>query len=80
MSSKFEITRRSVLAGVAFAGATAPLVAATLAKAEDEVVPVKATTGGIANLERVKVELVAPPFVHAHTQKAEVRRRSSSSP
>jgi nitrite reductase (NO-forming) len=71
MSSKFEITRRSVLAGVAFAGAAAPLVAATLAKAGDEIVPVKATPADTANLERVKVELVKPPFVHAHSQKAE---------
>jgi nitrite reductase (NO-forming) len=47
------------------------LVAATLAKAEEEVVPVKATAADLSTLERVKAELVMPPFVQAHSQKAE---------
>ena len=71
MSNKFEMTRRSILAGAAFAGAFAPFVATSVASASDEVVQVNATPADLASLERVKLELVKPPFVHAHTQKAE---------
>lgn len=70
MSSQFQITRRSILAGAAFAGAMAPLVAATVANANEQHGVVKAATTDIVGLERVKLELVKPPFVHAHTQKA----------
>jgi nitrite reductase (NO-forming) len=70
MSSKFEITRRSVLAGVALAGAVAPVVVATMANANEDVVPTTALPADPLTLERVKIELVTPPFVHAHTQKA----------
>jgi nitrite reductase (NO-forming) len=34
-------------------------------------VAVKSTPLDISTLERVKLELVKPPFVHAHTQRAE---------
>jgi nitrite reductase (NO-forming) len=71
MSNQLQMTRRSILAGAAFAGAMAPLVAASVASANEEVVDVKATPTDLANLERVKIDLVKPPFVHAHTQKAE---------
>ena len=71
MSNKFEMTRRSILAGAAFAGAVAPFVATSVASASDEVVQVNATPADLSSLERVKLELVKPPFVHAHTQKAE---------
>jgi nitrite reductase (NO-forming) len=70
MSNKMQITRRSILAGAAFAGAMAPLVAATVASA-DEVVPASATPVDVSTLERVKLELVKPPFVHPHSQKAQ---------
>jgi nitrite reductase (NO-forming) len=70
MSNEFEITRRSILAGAAFAGAMAPLVAATVAHASEEPVT-KPLPADLSNLERVKIELVKPPFVHAHSQKAE---------
>jgi nitrite reductase (NO-forming) len=66
----FDMTRRSILAGAAFAGAFAPLVATSAASAGEEVVAVKATPTDLTGLERIKLDLVKPPFVHAHTQKA----------
>jgi nitrite reductase (NO-forming) len=72
MSNQFQMTRRSILAGAAFAGAMAPIVAATAASASEEVIPVKADAGpvDVSTLPRVKLDLVRPPFVHAHSQKA----------
>jgi len=69
MSELFQMTRRSMLAGAAVAGALTPLVGAVSAHAEEAVA--KAAPVDIASLPRVKVDLVKPPFVHAHTQKAE---------
>ena len=71
MSSQFSMTRRSILAGAAFAGVMTPLVVASAAGANEEPILVKATSTDIEGLERVKLELVNPPFVHKHTQKAE---------
>jgi nitrite reductase (NO-forming) len=71
MSNQIQMTRRSILAGAAFAGAIAPLVTASVASANEEIVEANATPVDISTLERVKLELVKPPFVHAHTQKAE---------
>ncbi len=71
MSTTFPVTRRSILAGAAFAGALAPLVAASAANASAEAVNVKAAPADLANLNRVKLELVNPPFVHPHSQTAE---------
>ncbi len=71
MSITFPVTRRSILAGAAFAGALAPLVAASAANASAEAVNVKAAPADLANLNRVKLELVNPPFVHPHSQTAE---------
>lgn len=71
MSNQFQLTRRSMLAGAAFAGAMAPIVAASVAHADEEAMPVKMTPADLATLPRQKVELVKPPFVHEHTQKAE---------
>jgi nitrite reductase (NO-forming) len=71
MSNQIKMTRRSILAGAAFAGAMAPLVTASVASANESIVEAKATPVDISTLERVKLELVKPPFVHAHTQKAE---------
>ncbi len=70
MTQNFSFTRRSMLAGAAIAGAISPLVAGSFAKANEEVAPITSPTD-LASLERVKVELVKPPFVHAHTQKAD---------
>ncbi len=71
MSTTFPVTRRSILAGAAFAGALAPLVAASAANASAEAVNVKAAPADLTNLKRVKLELVNPPFVHPHSQTAE---------
>ncbi len=68
MSEFMRLTRRSMLAGAALAGAAAPVIAATRAAAAT---PAKPARVDISALPREKVELVAPPFVHAHSQKAE---------
>jgi nitrite reductase (NO-forming) len=46
------------------------MVAASVAAAEEEAIAVKAAPADLPSLERVKIDLVKPPFVHAHTQKA----------
>lgn len=73
MTEQFQMTRRTILGGAAFAGVLTPIIAASMARAEGGAVETNAaaTAADIAKLERVKVELVKPPFVHAHTQKAE---------
>lgn len=70
MTGKFQITRRSILAGAAFAGAMSPLIAA-VAQASEEAPPAAMNPGDLSSLRRVKVDLVKPPFVHLHTQKAD---------
>lgn len=57
------ILRRTFLVGVASAAIAAPLTLSLPAFAQDEAVDVSA-------LERVQVELVAPPFIHEHEQAA----------
>ncbi|KAB2942767.1 MAG: nitrite reductase, copper-containing [Hyphomicrobium sp.] len=64
-----KMTRRAIIAGAAIAGALLPLVSAMSSHAQEAGTKVK--PADIASLPRVKVELVKPPFVHAHTQKAE---------
>ena len=73
MTEQFQVTRRTILAGAAFAGALAPIIKTSEAHAEGGGIKtnVAATAADIAKLPREKVELVKPPFVHAHTQKAE---------
>ena len=71
MSNKFEVTRRTMLAGAAFAGAMAPMVAATVATAAPQQKSAKEIAAEVSKLERVKLDLVKPPFVHPHTQKAQ---------
>lgn len=68
MSDTFQITRRSILAGAALAGAVAPMFSTSPAQAA---APVAAAPVDISTLPRVKVELLTPPHVHAHSQKAE---------
>ncbi len=68
MSDLMQLTRRSILAGAALAGAAAPVLVAARASAAT---PAKAAKIDVSTLPRQKVELVAPPFVHAHSQKAE---------
>ncbi len=75
MTNTLQMTRRTMLAGAAVAGALTPIIIANNAAHADEVVaantPKKAPTVDFTKLQREKVELVKPPFVHPHSQKAE---------
>jgi nitrite reductase (NO-forming) len=73
MTQSLTLTRRTMLAGAAIAGALMPMVAATAARAEggELTTNAAAVAADIAKLDRVKIDLVKPPFVHAHAQKAE---------
>ena len=68
MANHLQMTRRTMMAGAAIAGALAPVVSGSPARAREATADKPAD---IASLPRVKVDLVKPPFVHAHTQKAE---------
>ncbi|MCQ1855402.1 copper-containing nitrite reductase [Neorhizobium galegae] len=70
MTDTIQMTRRSILAGAAFVGAIAPVVQASFAYA-DEAPPAKMKPVDLSRLRREKIELVKPPFVHAHAQKAD---------
>jgi len=59
------LTRRSALMGVAATAAAATVLHNTSVHAD-----AAPAADGAAGLERVKVDLVAPPFVHKHEQKA----------
>lgn len=61
------MSRRTLLAGAAFAGAMASVLTSGQAKAEQMPGLINAPSD-IAHLPRRKVELVDPPFVHAHEQ------------
>jgi nitrite reductase (NO-forming) len=69
MAEQMKMSRRTMVASVALAGALAPLVQATPSHAQKAAAAVSPVD--ISSLPRVKVELATPPFVHAHTQKAE---------
>lgn len=62
-----QLSRRTLLAGAVFAGAmgTALFTAATQAQEE---APETGPAPDLSTLEHIKVELVPPPFVHAHEQ------------
>jgi nitrite reductase (NO-forming) len=62
-----DVKRRNLMAGVAFAGVFGAVLAAVPAVAEDAGV-VTGPAPALADLPRVKVELLPPPFVHAHDQ------------
>jgi nitrite reductase (NO-forming) len=64
--SEFQMTRRTILAGAALAGAVAQ-VRSTAAQAQEVLTPVASSAEG---LPRRKVQLVDPPFVHEHEQVA----------
>jgi len=68
MGDHININRRTILAGAALAGALAPILATSSAWATGTLK--KASAAEIAALPREKVELVKPPFVHAHSQVA----------
>jgi nitrite reductase (NO-forming) len=74
MTEQFQMTRRTILGSAAFAGILTPVIAASMARAEEGgaiETNAAAATSDVAQLERVKVELAKPPFVHPHSQKAE---------
>lgn len=62
------LTRRGILAGGVLLGVGASLLASNQARAATPAQQKPATA--LAKMERAKVELVAPPQVHAHTQQA----------
>ncbi len=64
-----NLSRRTLLAGVALAGAVGAVLSTLPAEAE-EAAPATGSVPDLAALPRVKVELAAPPFVHAHDQVA----------
>lgn len=68
MVDQMQISRRTILAGAALAGALAPVLATGSAWGKETIK--KASEAEIAALPREKVELVNPPFVHAHSQVA----------
>ena len=63
----FNVSRRTLLAGAAFAGAIGTVLAATPASSQEEA-PEMGPPPDLSALPRRKVELVRPPFVHAHEQ------------
>ncbi|MEK1886161.1 MAG: copper-containing nitrite reductase [Phyllobacterium sp.] len=69
MTNQMNISRRTILAGAAITGVLTPILANAAAPAAK--VAIKSTPADIATLKRQKIELVKPPFVHAHTQKAQ---------
>ncbi|BCJ09500.1 nitrite reductase, copper-containing [Pseudomonas sp. RtIB026] len=69
-----SLTRRGILAGTVLLGVGASALGSGLAKAATAV-PGQAPAVDLAKLERVGVELVAPPQVHAHTHRAEGKPR-----
>lgn len=64
------ITRREALIGAAFAAAAAPTFMQTAAEAYTEPAAQGGAPVDLSGLERKRIELVPPPFVHAHEQVA----------
>ncbi|WP_104666379.1 copper-containing nitrite reductase [Ensifer adhaerens] len=74
MTEQLQMTRRTMLAGAALAGAVAPLLHTAQAQAAGATAAAAAPVD-ISTLPRVKVDLVKPPFVHAHDQVAKTGPR-----
>ncbi|NKM88069.1 nitrite reductase, copper-containing [Rhizobium laguerreae] len=74
MTNTLQMTRRTMLTGAAVAWALTPiLVASVPAHADEHAAPAAKNSWqkvDLSKLPREKVELVKPPFVHAHDQKA----------
>ncbi len=75
MTNTLQMTRRTMLTSAAVAGALTPIIIST-ARADEEVASAEAvrktaSVTDLSKLVREKVELVKPPFVHAHAQKTE---------
>jgi len=70
MKETTMISRRNALKSAVFAAVAAPVILAKTARAaEQSMTPVEDTVD-LSGLERRKIELVAPPFVHEHEQVA----------
>ncbi|WP_442969615.1 copper-containing nitrite reductase [Pseudomonas sp. USHLN015] len=66
-----SLSRRTLLAGAVVLGVTGSVLGSGKALAGAEPAPKKpGEAPDLSRLERVKVELVAPPFVHAHEARA----------
>nr|Q60214.1 RecName: Full=Copper-containing nitrite reductase; AltName: Full=Cu-NIR; Flags: Precursor [Rhizobium sullae]AAB05880.1 copper containing nitrite reductase [Rhizobium sullae] len=70
MTNTLQMTRRTMLTGAAVAGALTPILTSGGGNASPTPVR-KLSATEIAALPRRKLDLVKPPFVHVHTQKAE---------
>ena len=66
---EFNVSRRALLAGAAFAGVLGTVLASTPARAQESA-PATGPAPDLSTLPREKLTLVAPPFVHAHDQVA----------
>jgi nitrite reductase (NO-forming) len=66
---RINVSRRALLAGAALAGAIGTVLAVTTSRAQEEA-PAMGPPPDLAALPRRKVELVPPPFAHAHEQVA----------
>lgn len=63
-----QLSRRALLAGAVLAGAVGSALISVSALAQEEAVVPVGPVPDLESLERVKVELLPPPFVHAHEQ------------
>ncbi len=70
MVEHLGFSRRMILAGATASGAAAPVLVAAPARAANAPAAAAAAAAEIDRLPRVKVDLVDPPFVHAHEQVA----------
>ena len=68
--TNLSVSRRTILAGAAIAGALSQVRIAAAETADAAKVLTPATAVDVDSLPRVKVDLVDPPFVHAHEQVA----------
>lgn len=68
--TNLSVSRRTILAGAAIAGALSQVRVAAAETADAAKVLTPATAVDVDSLPRVKVDLVDPPFVHAHEQVA----------
>lgn len=69
-TEEINVSRRTLLAGAAFAGVIGSVLVASPGVAQEEA-PEMGPAPNLSTLPRQKVELVAPPFVHAHDYVAE---------
>lgn len=65
-----ELSRRTLLGAAALAGVFGAVLASTPARAQEETGVSTGPAPDLSSLRRERVELVRPPFVHAHEQVA----------